>query len=412
MRLVFTLLHRWIGLTIAAFLIVSGTTGAVISWDHELDEWLNPNLNEVKSTGESKPALELVKQVEARDPRIAVLYFPLLAEPGESLALFVGPRPDPQTSRLYEVDYNQVFLDPVTGAELGRRLWGQAWPVTRETLVSFLYRLHYTLHIPELWSNDRIGLWLMGAVALVWALDCFIGFYLTLPLRHAPNAGRPAAVERELRKGWWARWKPSWRIKTRGSTYRINFDIHRAFGLWTWLLLFILAFTGFSLNLYREIFLPAMSMISNVTPTVFETRPPVNKHSPIAPRLGYSEVLELADDEGRIRGWQEPVGALFYVPLWGVYGAMYFAGNPHGASGVGPARVYFDAQDGRVLGDRIPWSGTAADIFVQAQFPLHSGRILGMPGRILISLMGVVVTVLTITGVVIWYRKRRVRVRR
>jgi uncharacterized iron-regulated membrane protein len=27
---------------LAAFLFVSGLTGAVISWDHELDEWLNP----------------------------------------------------------------------------------------------------------------------------------------------------------------------------------------------------------------------------------------------------------------------------------------------------------------------------------------------------------------------------------
>jgi hypothetical protein len=30
-----------------------------------------------------------------------------------------------------------------------------------------------------------------------------------------------------------------------------------------------------------------------------------------------------------------------------------------------------------LLGERLPWKGTAADIFVQAQFPLHSGRILG-----------------------------------
>ncbi len=65
-----------------------------------------------------------------------------------------------------------------------------------------------------------------------------------------------------MRRGWWARWKPAWRIKTGGSGYRINFDIHRAFGLWTWALLFVLAFTAFSLNLYREVFYPLMSMVS------------------------------------------------------------------------------------------------------------------------------------------------------
>lgn len=56
------------------------------------------------------------------------------------------------------------------------------------------------------------------------------------------------------------------------------------------------------------------------------------------------------------------------------------------------------------------WLGTAADLFVQARFPVHSGRILGLPGRILISLMGLVVTMLSLTGVVIWWRKRAARV--
>ena len=45
------------------------------------------------------------------------------------------------------------------------------------------------------------------------------------------------------------------------------------------------------------------------------------------------------------------------------------------------------------------------------QFPLHSGRILGLPRRILISLMGLVVAMLSVTGVVIWWKKRAARVR-
>jgi uncharacterized iron-regulated membrane protein len=65
-----------------------------------------------------------------------------------------------------------------------------------------------------------------------------------------------------------------------------------------------------------------------------------------------------------------------------------------------------------LLGDRQPWKGTAADIFVQAQFPLHSGRILGLPGRILISAMGLAVAALSVTGVIIWARKRRARLHR
>lgn len=43
MRTVFTIFHRWAGLFIALFLFIAGATGAVISWDHELDEWQTPN---------------------------------------------------------------------------------------------------------------------------------------------------------------------------------------------------------------------------------------------------------------------------------------------------------------------------------------------------------------------------------
>jgi uncharacterized iron-regulated membrane protein len=55
--------------------------------------------------------------------------------------------------------------------------------------------------------------------------------------------------------------------------------------------------------------------------------------------------------------------------------------------------------------------GTAGDIFLQVQFPLHSGRIAGLPGRILISAMGLAVAILSVTGVVIWLRKRSARLR-
>ena len=410
MRLAFTLVHRWIGLAIAAFLFVSGVTGAVISWDHELDDLLNSHLTEAKGAGPAIPSIELARQVESRDPRVQVVAFALAAEPGESLSIFVLPKVDPATGRLYEPGYNQVFLDPATGQELGRREWGAAWPVNRENIVSFLYKLHYSLHIPEFWGIDRWGEWLLGGIAVLWTLDCFIGFYLTTPARHAPNAGRPANVERALRRGWWARWRPAWRIKASGSRYRLNFDIHRAFGLWTWLLLFVLAFTAFSLNLYREVFYPLLSMVSQVTPDPFAVRTPAEPSKPIEPTVGYAEIIAKARAEGGQRGWIEPVGGVFYAPQWGIYGVRFFApGDDHGAAGVGPAMLFYDGGDSRLLGDRQPWKGTVADIFVQAQFPLHSGRILGLPGRILISLMGLVVAALSVTGVVIWARKRRAR---
>jgi len=407
-RALLTLVHRYAGLATAAFLFVSGLTGAVISWDHELDDLLNPHLTQAHTAGAPQSALALARQVEARHPEIRVSFIPMHTAPGESLALGVSPRFDPAAKALTEPGYNQVFVDPVSGAELGKREWGAVWPITRETFVSFLYKLHYTLHIPALWGTDRLGYWLMGGVAMIWMVDSFVGFYLTLPLRR--RQASVAAPAGGTGKSWWQRWGPAWKVRWRGGSSKLNFDLHRAFSLWTWIVLFVLAFTAFSLNLYSEIFYPVMKTFTQVTPTPFDTRPPADARHFVAPRVDSGEIARRAALEGRRRHWAEPVGSLYYAQEWGIYMvSMYQPGDDHGDGGIGPALLYYDGVDGRLLGQRQPWKGTAADIFVQAQFPLHSGRILGLPGRILISCMGLVVAMLSVTGVIIWWRKRASR---
>jgi uncharacterized iron-regulated membrane protein len=412
MRAFATLLHRYAGLLIAAFLFVSGITGAVISWDHELDDLLNPTLMEAKASGPAIPSLELAERIEARHPQVRVTYLPLAPEePGKSLPFGVSPRVDPQTNRLYEPGFNQVFIDPASGEELGKREWGAVWPITKETFVSFLYVLHYSLHLPEMWGIDRWGIWLLGIIAMIWTIDCFTGFYLTLPPRKRAQLVR-GTDEPVAGRTWWQRWKPAWLVRWRAGATKLNFDLHRAFSLWTWGLLFIVAFTAFSLNLYSEVFYPMMSKVSEVTPSPFDTRPPNDKHDPIEPTRSYEQVFADARVEAAKRGWTTPAGSAFYVPEWGIYAVEFFGpGDGHGAGGVGHPRLYFDGRTGELLGDFQPWRGTAADLFVQAQFPLHSGRILGLPGRIAISAIGLVVALLSVTGVVIWLKKRSARVR-
>lgn len=398
MRPLLVLVHRYVGLFMAPFLIVTGLTGAIISWDHELDEWLNPHLLKTASIGQLRDPLQLAGEIAARHPEIEVGAIPLVAEPGHALAFWVEPRIDAATGRLMKPGFNQVFVDPVTGRELGRREWGAVWPITRESAVSFLYKLHFSLHIPPIAGIDRWGIWLLGIVALLWTIDCFTGAVLTLPARRAAA----------LTHGFSQRWAKSWRVRWRGGSYQLNFDLHRAGSLWTWGLLFILAFTAFSLNLYREVFFPAMSRVSDVTPTAFDQRIPAPPEKPIPAHIDYATALDNAKAEANKRGWTEPPGEIFYSRDFGIHGIKFFhPEDEHGAGGVGPKMLFFDGIDGRYLGERQPWQGTAADLFVQAQFPLHSGRILGLPGRILISLMGLVVTTLSATGIYIWWRKKK-----
>jgi uncharacterized iron-regulated membrane protein len=269
--------------------------------------------------------------------------------------------------------------------------------------MSFLYKLHFSLHLPEWRGSDRWGIWLMGIVALVWLVDTFVGFTLTLP-RKPRNERKPNG------KSWWTRWRPAWLIRFGAGGYKLNFDLHRAGGLWVWGIVLILAFTSFSMNLYREVFYPAMSLVSKTTPGPFETRTPTPLHQPVEPTVSWQQLLEKGKREAERRGWTEPVGSVFYSDNFVVQGISFFEpGMDHEGGGMQVKNLYYDGKDGRLLGDRVPWEGTAADVFVQLQFPLHSGRILGMPGRILMSIMGIVVAMLSVTGIYIWWKKRSAR---
>jgi len=139
LRASFVLLHRWCGLTIALFLLISGLTGAVISWDHELDEWLNESLFKVDTPRPYKQPVELAQVVEQADPRATVTFMPLQFEEGHAALFGVSPKVNPANGRLYELGYNQVFVDPVCPHRGPARV-GAGLPVAGN-LMPFLYKL-------------------------------------------------------------------------------------------------------------------------------------------------------------------------------------------------------------------------------------------------------------------------------
>ncbi len=388
MRNVLPLLHRWLGLFMAAFLFISGLTGAVISWDHELDEWLNPQLFEARTSGQPLPALELANRLEAADPTIQVTFLPLGLEPGHTLLASVRARLNPATGQPYDTAYNQVALDPVSGAVQGQREWG-AVSLDRENFLPFLYKLHYSMHIPE-GLGLELGVLFMGLVALVWVLDAFIALWISFPNR--------------------AVWEKSFAFRWRQGGHKLSFDLHRSGGVWLWLLLLMLAVTSVSMNLREQVARPVVELFSTLSPSPFATRTP--QALPAQPGVTREAVVALAASEAQSRGWTTPVGGVFYSPDFDVYGVGFFeTGMSHGDGGLGNPWLYFDGQTGAPAGADIPGTGSAGDIFLQAQFPLHSGRILGIPGRVLMSFLGLAVAALSVTGVLIWARKRRSRLR-
>jgi uncharacterized iron-regulated membrane protein len=312
---------------------------------------------------------------------------PLQAEPGHALVMFVGGRFDAKTNEPYELGYDEIMVDPRDGTIQGRRQHNEV-SLQRAHLLPFLYRLHYSLHLGDVGGFDT-GRWLMGVVAMVWFLDGFIALWISFPS--------------------WKVWRKSFAYRFRQGPHKLTFDLHRSSGVWTWLLLTVIAFTAISMNLSRDVVRPAVAAISPLTPSPFEG--PRSK-SREAPALKLDAVIALARAEAARRGFRDPLGSLFYFAPKRIYGVSFHQpGAAHGDWGLGNPRLYYDADSGALVRAHLPGQGSAGDVFMQAQFPLHSGRILGLTGRVLITLLGLLIAMLSATGVILWARKKKARAR-
>lgn len=391
MRGALVVLHRWLGLATAGFLFVAGLTGAVISWDHELDAWLNPTLFKATTAGPARSPVDLATELERADPRLQVTWIPLHVEPGHTLLYSVEPRPDARTGKAQPLPFNQVAVDPVSGEVTGKRFWGTP-SLTRENLLPFLYKLHYSLTLPFVAGVD-IGVWLMGIVGVAWTIDCAVALWISFPK--------------------WAAWRKSFAFRWRERGYRLLFDVHRSGGVWIWPLVLVIAFTSVSMNLGHEVVRPLVGLVSPLSPDPYASRTPRAFDEPAQPGIGRGQALDLARSEAARRGWDAPAGGVFYSTLYDLYGVGFFKpGDDHGDGTLGNPYLYFDGRTGRAEGDYRPGQGSAGDIFLQAQFPLHSGRILQLPGRILVSALGLLIATLSATGVIIWARKRKARLKK
>jgi len=391
-------LHRYAGLAMAGFLIVVGLTGSVLAFREEIDAWLNPELLTVaKRDAPLLDPLTLREKAAALHPGALIDSVPLRSEADRAVAFTHAPGVGHFMSA-----YVQFYLDPYTGAFLGERPLWSGPTLARRDIVSFLYRLHFSLSLP--WSTGSLGGYILGVTALMWTIDCFVSFYLTLPL--ARGKGGEA---RANRKPWLQRWKPAWLIKWNAGFYRVNFDIHRAFGLWTWAMLFVFAWSSVAFNL-SEVYRPVMGLAFDMR-SASDELPALD--TPLErPALSWSDALArgralMAETAAR-RGFRVlREESLDLDREHGVY--LMSVHSSWDVSREGATILAFDANTGAFKGQRgIGSEGVGQTITLWLVW-LHMAQVFGLPMKIFVCVMGLVIAALSVTGVYLWWKKRKAR---
>lgn len=394
-------LHRWVGLTIAAFLVVAGLTGAALAYNEELDAYFAHELWRVADDDAPPERDRALLAAQAADVFAAALpdgatisTVPLDTPAGRSIRIYVDL---PRESELAD----EWFVDPRDGSVVGARRWGDLTE-GRRNLMPFIYRLHYSLALGE------AGGVLLGIAALAWTIDCFVAVVLTLP-RGAPHAKRRSWTR------WLSVWRRAWRIQRRPAAALIHTS-HRALGLWAWALCFVFAWSAVGFNL-PGVFEPAMRAVgaTPVVPASVELTAATRQtwslvESPSA-RLSWSEALE----RGRVaihreageRGFRiEAERRLSYDASLRAY-RLQVRSSLDVSGRFGATSIWIDAQDGRPLGFRSP-TETTGDRLTQWLFSLHLAtvRTFGSPYEHVVAAFGVLVAWLSASGVWMYLRRR------
>ncbi|MBK8815576.1 MAG: PepSY domain-containing protein [Methylococcaceae bacterium] len=428
-RQFWVLIHRYAGLYMAFFLIVAGLTGSILAFRGEIEHWLTPeNYDEYYPiTIQAKPVLdpfELRERAMALEPGAQCNSVPPHTESGKVFTLaceIVTHKGKDETT-----EYRNISLNPYTGERIPINLPNpfnepSLWPVTRKNIMACILLLHY-----ELLLGDEVGLKIFGIAALIWTLDCFVGFYLTLPKfrsnpfpssanisashfgRDCRNDGLKKMGSQTKPRSFWQRWQVAWKIKWPSSTQRLNFDLHRASGLWFWPFLFIFAWSSVMFNLRDEVYNPVMKRLFEVSEAdPYQTLPQPLYHPPIDFMDAYAIGKRLMAEQAHRKGFTvlKDLG-LDYDPVKGHY--SYLAHSSRDLTEITTVTtLWLDATSGAFKGLKLSTGEKSGDTITAWLVSLHLVTVWGLPYRMFVCVFGLVISMLSITGVYIWFKKRR-----
>lgn len=358
------LLHRWCGLVLGAVIVLAGLTGSLLVFQPEIEDSLNADLHRAVQAGPPLPLSALQQAVVQRYRQARIARMQLDAGPGRAMLIDLAPR-----SAATPLAFNQIWLDPATGATLATRRWG-AVRFDRRHIMSLVYRLHRTLLL------DGPGKTVTGCIALAWLLGTLIGCWLAWPRR--------------------GKWRQSLTIKRGAGPFRLLYDLHRAAGLLTAPVFVLITVSALFFNL-DGLARPAINALSPLSPAPAGSPAPLAAQQvAVAPETAVALARQRYADGQPWRLAIEPAHGRYRVDLH----------RPGDLGRVGQTRVFVDMGAPRLLGVLAPETRSAGDAYAAWQFPLHTGQFLGRTGQALWLLLGLVPLLLAASGLAMWLKKR------
>lgn len=363
LRRVWLRVHRLLALGVGFLFALMGLTGSLNVFGPELDRWLNPDLRVAAEGRAQRPMNELVAAIKSAHPRRYGAWTLMMPGGDGGVVTAWYERPVETDGEFYAP--LMVSVDPYTARVIDSRFWG-------DTVSTWILELHGELFM------GAFGRRLVGVIGMLLAVSLLTGLSLWWPGR--------------------ARVRAALRVRLTGSRLRALFDLHRVSGVCAAPILLAVAFSGFTFA-YPGVFGASSPMsdlhsVLGIRSTAAPTSGPLNPSAALLvarglfPRSDLTRVVTPEDASGSYQFW--------------------FSAESSASDSV----VCVDQYSGQILHvERAhqPDSGTRAQGLLYA---LHTGRVLGAPGRLTWSLVGLVPALLYLSGILRWRQQRQAGPRR
>lgn len=364
--------HRYLAFSVGFIFVVLGLTGSLNVFRWEIDTLLHPELRAIASNRAPLPLQTITDAAQAALPGCEGKWS--LQLPGNVSSMVLARCNEKRDDRWFSLA--MLWVDPYTAKVASVRHFG-------DFFITWIYNLHWSLLM------GKSGHTAVGLLGLAFMVSLGTGLYL-----------------------WWPRRLSGWRkaltIKRNASQERLMFDLHKTFGLYAFPVLFLLAFSG-SYLVFPEYIKPVVDRIAKLSPEPgkLESEPTDGR-----PAIGIDTALAIAQ-----RLFPDGQPKMLFLPQGpqGVYQIMLRRnGTGQGISewfneSFGGSAVTLDQYSGKVLHVKDSQQLNAGDLFLDVQWALHYGEGLGLPGRIVWCITGLVPLVLYVTGILRWLQKRRAR---
>jgi len=362
-------IHLWLGLSFGLLFALLGLTGSALVFYIEIDgvlnraseapesvtptsDWTSPKWDRALATGRAR----------WNDPA-GTWSFEATGEGGEIPARYYPPA---HGHGHHHAEREMVWFAPDGSRVVRSDPWG-------DYAMSWIYELHANLLSAE--PGRQVSGW-SGFVLLILLVTGIIA--------------------------WWPRgsWRKALALKRGAAPMRRLYDLHKLFGVWSMILLFLLVGTGVFLALADT-----KTQILTAVVGAPDKQPDPKSSAASGKQISVSAALASAQ-----RALPGATLAFIDVPAAGpdpFRMRVQVPGDPHRR--FPGSFIWVDQYSGKVLAVHDVRGGNEATTIAKWIRALHDGSAAALPGRILAALLGLVPAILFITGFLHWRRRAAAR---